>query len=104
MTLARTSQEIHYYYLFWYCERHDDAYYTIRLPPLELYENWPENLCGFGKCDSSDVMLIGYRTYTKEYELIDDTTHEFNFDKRSGGYEWEYLDLCDLIGDDPLNL
>jgi hypothetical protein len=101
-----------YYKLFWYCDDHDDIYYTLcaDLRPLKKEEifsrisssHYPKNennICG-GVEYSCSTLFVGYRSYSDDGKILEDTTDNFNFEKRDSEYLREILEDSKLIEDE----
>jgi hypothetical protein len=70
---------------------------------LQQYPKNEDNICG-GENYSCYTMFVGYRSYSDEGEILEDTTGDFNFEARDLGYLREMLDDCELIEDKFCNL
>jgi len=104
---VRSSDKPFHHKLYWYCKQHCNVYHTIVLIPLrDKYINRPDRLrqasCNFF-LDGYDCehFYIGHRSFSSKGKMIDDTTYLFNFTNYYGCVR-EYLDVCELIGENPL--
>jgi hypothetical protein len=103
--------EICYYSLFWLCSVHDDIYRTtcselinekndnpLWTIAFQQYPKNEDNICG-GKNYSCYTMFVGYRSYSDDGDILEDTTDNFNFEGRGLGYLREVLEDCDELMD-----
>ena len=82
---------------YWYCRRHDDAYYMNLRPNIV-----PNDLCSETICCLSDrcchLDFIGIRKFDENGDIIEDTTPSQDYyDLCGGGFNRSFLPDVDEI-------
>ena len=84
---------------FWYCMRHDDAFYTTKDHDLGRFSYSILCHCCTDR-EECEILYIGKMIIENGIKIHDTTPSEEWFSRRGGGFEKGYLDQCDCIDAD----